>query len=81
MEVRFSDKFKIRLRKLPKKTREKFYKQADFLIHDLRHPSLRAKKYEESTDTWQARVDDDYRFYFWIIGDAYILLDIKKHPK
>jgi hypothetical protein len=43
------------------------------------HPSLRAKKYD--TERWQARVTRDWRFYFRIEGDSYILLDIMRHPK
>jgi hypothetical protein len=30
-------------------------------------PSLRAKKYDEAQDYWQARVNRDWRFYFTII--------------
>jgi mRNA-degrading endonuclease RelE of RelBE toxin-antitoxin system len=52
-----------------------------FLLSNLRHPSLRAKKYDEAQDIWQARVDDDYRLYFMIQGDSYILLSIIPHPK
>lgn len=59
----------------------KFDKQLTFLLSNLRHPSLRAKKYDEAQDIWQARVDDDYRLYFMIQGDSYILLSIIPHPK
>ena len=34
---------------------------------------VRAKKYDESRGLWQARVTDDWRFYFTIEGDAYVL--------
>lgn len=55
--------------------------QLGFLVTNLRHPSLRAKKYDEARDIWQARVDDDYRFYFQIVGDTYRILFIRPHPK
>jgi mRNA-degrading endonuclease RelE of RelBE toxin-antitoxin system len=55
-------------------------KQLDFLVKDLRHPSLRAKKYDESRDIWQARISRDYRVYFLIEGDVYVILTIRKHP-
>jgi hypothetical protein len=42
---------------------------------------LRAKKYDEGKDRWQARVTRDWRFYFLIEGDTYILQDITRHPK
>jgi len=48
-------------------------------LADIRHPSLRAKKYDEERGIWQARVTDNVRFYFAIEGDMYLLLDIEKH--
>lgn len=44
-------------------------------MQDLRHSSLRAKKYDE------ARVDGGWRFYIQIEGDSDILLVIMRHPK
>ena len=81
MRLRYSPKFKTSFRNFPKETREKFYKQAEYLLRDPRHPSLRAKRYHASRGAWQARVDGRIRFYFLIQGDAYVLLDISKHPK
>lgn len=52
-----------------------------YLMNDLRHPSLHAKKYDEAEEVWQARVDQNVRFYFIIDGNTYVLLEIKKHPK
>jgi plasmid maintenance system killer protein len=51
------------------------------LSRNLQHPSLHAKKYDESQDLWQARVNDDWRFYFTIEDDAYVIRDIIPHPK
>jgi len=51
------------------------------LVENLRHPSLRAKKYDESQNIWQARVNKDWRFYFTIQGDTYVLRNIIAHPK
>ena len=45
------------------------------------HPSLCAKKYDEAREIWQARVNDDRRFYFKIVDDTYRLENLKKHPK
>jgi mRNA interferase RelE/StbE len=58
-----------------------FDKQVKLLVANLRHPSLRAKKYDESGDIWQARVNRNWRFYFSIDGDTYIIRDIIPHPK
>ncbi len=81
MRIHFSPKFKANLHNFPKEIREKFYKQAEYLLIDIRHPSLRAKKYNASRGIWQGRVDKNIRFYFLIEGDIYFLLDIKKHSK
>jgi hypothetical protein len=43
-----------------------FIKQLNFLARNLQHPSLHAKKYDEARDIWEARVNDDWRFYFTI---------------
>lgn len=81
MIIQYHSRFKEKLQKLPQYIQEKFYKQIAFLLRNIRHPSLRAKKYDESANVWQARVDANIRFYFKIKNDVYILLDIRKHPK
>jgi plasmid maintenance system killer protein len=52
-----------------------------FLELDIRHPSLQAKKYDESADVWPARVNKDWRFYFTIEGDTYRIHKVTPHPK
>lgn len=79
MKLFYPPKFKKELKNFPKEIRRKFYKQAGFLLKDIKHPSLHAKKYNETLDIWQARVDHNIRFYFIIQKDTYILLYIKKH--
>jgi len=81
MKFEFSDHFLKKLDVFPISIRRKFEKQLTFLLRDIRYPSLRAKKYLENEDIWQARVDEDIRFYFQIENDTYILLDIMRHPK
>jgi mRNA-degrading endonuclease RelE of RelBE toxin-antitoxin system len=58
-----------------------FVKQINFLARNLHHPSLHAKKYDESRDLWQGRINDDWRFHFTIDGDTYIISNIFPHPK
>lgn len=65
----------------PEEIQRAFEKQAWLLLMDLMHPSLRAKKFDESMGLWQARVTRDWRFYFTIEGDVYVLHEIKRHPK
>jgi len=71
--------FRRALAKFPPPIQKAFEKQLRFLLADIRHPSLRAKKYDETTGVWQARVTSNVRFYFVIQDDAYLLLDIEKH--
>ncbi|MBZ5538275.1 MAG: hypothetical protein LAO31_20165 [Acidobacteriia bacterium] len=33
------------------------------------------------TSIWQARVNRDWRFYFVITGETYLILNIIPHPK
>ena len=73
--------FKREFRKFPAKVKRAFNKQAAYLAQDIRHPSLRSKKYDEATAVWQARVTGTVRFYFRIEGDTYRLLNIRNHPK
>jgi mRNA-degrading endonuclease RelE of RelBE toxin-antitoxin system len=61
--------------------RKAFFKQIGLLAQNLHHPSLHAKKYDEAEDLWQARVNSDWRFYFVIIDDTYVVLDVISHPK
>ena len=58
-----------------------FFKQARFLERNLNHPSLRAKKFDQSGNLWQARVNRDWRFYFTIHDDTYLIEKVIPHPK
>ncbi len=77
----FTPKFIRSYRAFDKEIQIKFDKQLAFLLKDLTHPSLHAKKFDKTRDIWQARVDRNIRFYFIIKRDVYILLDITKHAK
>ena len=79
MQIRFTKYFVRSYNKAPASIRAAFDKQLTFLVDDLRHPSLRAKKF--TTAYWQGRITRDWRFYFAIEGDVYILVDIVAHPK
>ena len=67
--------------KRPEWFQEAFAKQSQLLLQNLHHPSLRAKKYDEARDLWQARVNYTWRFYFKIVGDVYLMDEIRYHPK
>lgn len=67
--------------KAPESIQRALDQKLRFLIADLRHPSLRAKKYDEARGVWQARITKGWRFYFLIDGDTYVILSITLHPK
>ena len=63
----------------PPETQKTFGKQLALFLRDWRHPSLQAEKFDATR--FQARVNDDWRFYYRPEGDIYYLLDITPHPK
>ena len=69
------------LKDAPRNVRRAFEKQLRFLMDNLLHPSLNAKKYDEANDLWQARVNSNWRFYFTIVDDTYRIEKIIAHPK
>jgi mRNA interferase RelE/StbE len=81
MKIGYTKRALKALERLPVPVRKSFLKQVGYLVHDPRHPSLRAKKYDEAEDLWQARVNRDWRFYFVIRGDVCIVTNIIPHPK
>jgi mRNA-degrading endonuclease RelE of RelBE toxin-antitoxin system len=81
MRIRLSLRGRRDFTALPHHLKARVRKQFAFLQNDLRHPSLQAKKYDERNDIWQGRVNRDYRFYFRIVDDAYLILRIIPHPK
>lgn len=81
MRVAYTERFSRSYRDAPERVRRSFDKQLAHLLRDLRHSSLRTKKYDASGGVWQARVNGGWRFYFRIVEDTYILLDIIAHPK
>ncbi len=80
MKLRFHPRIAEQLADAPSAVRKAFDKQIGLLAENLRHPSLRAKKYDEVNDVWQARVTKGWRFYFQIEGDTYTLLSVRAHP-
>ena len=81
MKIVLAERASVAIADAPRPVRKAFYKQIAFLERNLHHPSLRAKKYDETRDIWQARVNKDWRFYFTITDDAYVIRDVGSHPK
>ena len=81
MKLEYTKRFRKSFQSAPAHIQKAFSKQSRLLLEDLRHPSLRAKKYDEARDVWQARVTRGWRFYFTIANDTYWVIDINAHAK
>ena len=81
MTASYSKRFLKQYAAAPAAVRKAFDKQIGLLLQNISHPSLHAKKYSETIDLWQSRVNRDWRFYFTIEGEVYQLHEITKHPK
>jgi len=81
MKLLRTPQFERNYAKASQKVQRAFDKQSFLLLQNLHHPSLRAKKYDESRGLWQARVNKDWRFYFLIQNDGYLIVNIIPHPK
>ena len=81
MKIQYSKQALEAIDDAPLAVRKAFFKQIIFLRHNLNHPSLHAKKFLESQDLWQARVNKNWRFYFTIAEDTYRIEDVIPHPK
>jgi mRNA-degrading endonuclease RelE of RelBE toxin-antitoxin system len=84
MRFRPTEQFVEDYERLPERLQRRADRALDFLLQNLRYPSLRAKKMEgqrdpEGRDIWEARVTQAYRFTFAIDGDIYILYRIGPH--
>jgi mRNA interferase RelE/StbE len=64
VKVVLSDRAIQSLKDAPRNVQRAFDKQLRFLMDNLLHPSLHAKKHDETNHLWQARVTKDWRFYF-----------------
>ena len=81
MRVKYSDAVAEALENAPTAVTKAFFKQTKMLEQNLRHPSLRTKKYDESNERWQARVNRGWRFYFKIEDDTYFITELIPHAK
>ena len=53
MKIAYAPGILDALEEAPVPVRKAFFKQVRFLAQNLKHPSLHAKKYDESRDLWR----------------------------
>ena len=63
----------------PPEIQKAFGKQLALLLKDHRHPSLQAKKFDNTR--WQARINDGWLIYYRPGDGICTLLDLMPHPK
>ena len=61
MRIRRAGRFLRSYADAPAEIQRAVERKIGFLLQNLHHPSLRAKKYDEARDIWQARINADYR--------------------
>ncbi len=81
MHIKLTETALKEYQRLPPQIQKKADKQFEYLIANVRHPSLHAKKYQGHNDLWQARIDKDWRFYFFIVAPHYVIISVIKHLK
>ena len=81
MKIKAYKKFQRLYKDLPADIRKKIDKQIEYLVRDIRHPSLQVKKIQGCKNICEARVDIHYRFTFEIIGDTIFLRVVGNHEE
>jgi len=84
MKLIFPESFKRDFRKLPKTIKRRAEATLRLLVSNPHHPSLRVKKVKGEilkgySNIFEGRITRDYRFFFLIETDAYILLRCGRH--
>ena len=71
--------FKRDYKKLPFSIQKRTNDKLNLLVKNLSHPSLRIKKVQKYKGVFEASITSDYRVFFQITTEGYILLRIGKH--
>lgn len=79
MRIILPDPVKRRVSKFPVNIQRKLEKQLMFLIEDVRHPSLHARKMSGEINKYEARIDYHYRFTYAMSNDTVTILAVGLH--
>ena len=71
--------FKRDYEKLPPSIQRRIDKQLSLLMSDPRHPSLRTKKLQGTTDVWEISISREYRMTFTIVEEYLFLRRVGTH--
>ena len=86
MKLIFPESFKRDFRKLPKTIKRRAEAALRLLVSNPHHPSLRVKKVKGEilkgySNIFEGRITKDYRFFFLIETEVYILLRCGRHEE
>ncbi len=71
--------FKRDYKKLPASIQKRTDEKLKFLVQNVSHPSLRVKRVQKYKGVFEGSVTKNYRFFFQITTEGYILLRVNKH--
>ena len=71
--------FKRDYKKLPASIQKRTDEKLKLLVQNVSHPSLRVKRVQKYKGVFEGSITRDYRFFFQITTEGYILLRIGKH--
>lgn len=81
MIIRRSSRFERDYKKLPKEIQRQTDKKLKFLLADIHHPSLRAKRVKKYKRLYGLSITMQYRCLFEIEDNIYYLYRIGKHDE
>ena len=71
--------FKRDYHKLPFAIQKRTNEKLGLLVQNLSHPSLRIKRVQKYKGVFEARITRDYRLFFQITREGYLLLRLGQH--
>jgi len=66
-------------KKLPPSIQKRTYEKLKLLVQNLSYPSLRVKRVQKFKGVFEGSITKDYRFFFQITTEGYVLLRVGKH--
>ncbi|PIP17286.1 MAG: hypothetical protein COX44_00680 [Candidatus Portnoybacteria bacterium CG23_combo_of_CG06-09_8_20_14_all_37_13] len=81
MELFFTKCFRKDYKRLPANIQNRTDKKLDFLLRDIRHPSLRIKKVKRYKELFESSITMQYRCLFSIKNNICTLHRIGKHDE
>jgi len=71
--------FKRDYKKLPSSIQKRTDEKLKLLIQNISYPSLRVKRVQKYKGVFEGSITKDYRFFFQITTEGFILLRAEKH--